>query len=85
MDNQPRIEDKAEFVKTLCALLKTTRAFSDLESITYHKDGGAAYIDVSFRLCTKRINVTANTCYGILYNFVRCIDNAPYVLNDEVM
>ena len=85
MDNQPRIEDRAEFAKMLCALLKTTRSFSDLESITYHKDGCAAYIDVSFRLCTKRINVTANTCYGILCNFVRCIDNAPYVLNDEVI
>lgn len=74
-------ENKREFVKSLEVCIRFSRDFGDLDRLEYEMtDSFDEYVYIIYKNgAKKRICVTADSCLGILYDFVNQYSKAPYV------
>lgn len=75
------MENKREFVKSLEGCIRLSREFGDLDRLEYEMtDGFEEYVYIIYKNnAKKRICVTADSCMGILYDFVSQYSKAPYI------
>lgn len=72
-------ENKKEFVKKLEELLKTTRTYGDIEELVLTDDENYIYAMLEDGHLQRQVFVAGDNCAGILYDFVRQYDKAPWL------
>lgn len=75
-------ENKKYFIKDFCGLLKKTRAYSDLSDLDYAvNEYGEELLIVRYRNATKTINITGDSCFAIIIDFVNKIERTEWDIN----
>ena len=77
-------ENKSDFVKGLESLVKTAEEYSGIARLDYVPEYGSEYLYVSYKNGSqKRINISGNSCGGILRDFSNNINTASYLTSDD--
>ena len=75
---------KAQFVKEFSNFLKNNVSeFHDLKSLVYVDDNNHEWLYVNYNSYSqKRINVSMDSDYGIMLDFFKNVEDAPWLVED---
>lgn len=79
-------ENKETFISDMYTLLHDgTREFSDITSMHYIKENTTdeEWLYVNYGFSQKRISITADSCASIIRDFLKRIDDAPWLMDSK--